>query len=214
MERTCTLKTKGFPHIILLCALITVTTACHKGDTTVKAVLPADSLLREGDLVFRRGVGLISRAVLAADEHGRFSHIGIIVRKGNNWMVVHAVPGEPEFKGDSDRVKMEPVASFFSSEKAKSGAIMRVNARSAVCCAAARRAEALYRKRVLFDYAYDLQDSARMYCTELIEYVYRLEKVDISGGKLTSIHIPGFNGKFLLPGDVLQSKKLTMIYQY
>jgi hypothetical protein len=24
--------------------------ACHKGDTTVKAVLPGDSLLREGEL--------------------------------------------------------------------------------------------------------------------------------------------------------------------
>jgi Orthopoxvirus protein of unknown function (DUF830). len=79
----------------------------------VKAVLPADSLLREGDVVFRRGAGLISRAVLAADEDGQFSHIGIVVRNGNNWMVVHAVPGEPEFKGDSDRVKMEPIASFF-----------------------------------------------------------------------------------------------------
>ena len=180
----------------------------------MKAVLPADSLLREGDVVFRRGSGLISRAVLAADEDGQFSHIGIVVRKGNDWMVVHAVPGEPEFKGDSDRVKMEPITSFFCSEKAKSGAVMRVKADSTVCCSAARRAKALYHKRVLFDHAYDLQDSTRMYCTELIEYVYRLEKVDISGGKLTAIHIPGFNGNFLLPGDVLQSKKLTMIYQY
>ena len=85
----------------------------------MKAVLPADSLLREGDVVFRRGTGLISRAVLAADEDGQFSHIGIVVRNGNHWMVVHAVPGEPEFKGDSDRVKMEPIASFFCSEKLK-----------------------------------------------------------------------------------------------
>ena len=91
---------------------------------------------------------------------------------------------------------------------------MRVKTDRTVCFAAARRAKALCHKRVLFDHAYELQDSTRMYCTELIEYVYRLEKVDISGGKLTAIHIPGFNGNFLLPGDMFQSKKLTMIYQY
>ena len=36
--------------------------------------------LREGDLLFRRGMGVLGRAVTATDHDGRFSHVGIAVK--------------------------------------------------------------------------------------------------------------------------------------
>ncbi len=91
-------------------------------------VLPADfpyELLREGDLVFRRGTGLVSKVVIAADKGGSYSHIGIIVKEDSMWKVVHAVPGEPDYKGDPDRIKMEDLSQFFQKERAKAGVVVR-----------------------------------------------------------------------------------------
>ena len=39
--------------------------------------------LREGDLLFRRGIGVLGRAVVATDDEGRFSHVGIAVKVDN-----------------------------------------------------------------------------------------------------------------------------------
>lgn len=43
--------------------------------------------LREGDLLFRRGIGVLGRAVTAADEEGLFSHVGIAVKVEGKWML-------------------------------------------------------------------------------------------------------------------------------
>ena len=73
---------------------------------------------REGDLLFRRGEGVASHFVLIADKGGVYSHIGILVKDSGNWKVVHAVPGEPDYENEPDRVKMEPVERFFNRERA------------------------------------------------------------------------------------------------
>ena len=64
--------------------------------------------------------------VLAADREGTYSHTGILKKKDGQWYVIHAVPGEPDFKDDPDRVKMETVEVFFEERKAINGAIMRI----------------------------------------------------------------------------------------
>jgi len=86
-----------------------------------KAPLPIElpqELFRDGDIAFRRGTGITSRAVLAADREGAYSHTGILKKKAGQWYVIHAVPGEPDFKDDPDRVKMETVEVFFEKRKA------------------------------------------------------------------------------------------------
>ena len=59
---------------------------------------PLDKL-QQGDIAFRRGEGFISEVVVYNDAHGMYSHIGIIVKHNDSLKVVHAVPGEPDFKG-------------------------------------------------------------------------------------------------------------------
>lgn len=43
--------------------------------------------LREGDLLFRRGIGVLGRAVTAADEEGLFSHVGVAIKVDDEWML-------------------------------------------------------------------------------------------------------------------------------
>lgn len=152
--------------------------------------------------------------VLAADRQGTYSHTGILKQEGGMWYVIHAVPGEPDFKGDVDRVKMEPVEQFFHAERATRGAVMRLQGDSTVAGRAARSAFRLFQEHVLFDHEYDLADTTKMYCTELIDYVYRNEGVDLPEGCITPVHIPGFNGDYLMPNDIAQSKRLCMIYYF
>ena len=91
--------------------------------------LPVDKF-HEGDIVFRRGMGLTSQIVLAADSKGTYSHIGILKQIDNNWYVIHAVPGEPDYKGDADRVKIDDLYRFFAPDRASRGAVMRVDGES------------------------------------------------------------------------------------
>ena len=139
---------------------------------------------------------------------------GILKKKAGQWYVIHAVPGEPDFKDDPDRVKMETVKVFFEKRKAVNGAIMRVSGDSVARYRAATHAEHLYESHVLFDHDYDLADTTKMYCTELIDFVYRKEGIDLPEGRISHVNIPGFRGDYLLPNDIAQSKRLCLIYYF
>ena len=85
----------------LLC--IAALSSCEKREI-FHSIMPATVKLHSGDVVFRRGMSLTSHAVLAADAQGNYSHVGIVVDSAGKKMIVHAVPGEPDFDGDVDRV--------------------------------------------------------------------------------------------------------------
>lgn len=170
--------------------------------------------LCEGDIVFRRGVGAVSRMVLATGGRGAYSHLGIVVRQGEKWKVVHAVPGEPDFKGDPDRVKMDDLAVFFSRERAESGALMQLLAFQAQARHAARKAVELYQRGILFDHSYDSGDSTKMYCTELVEWVYRDAGVDLTEGRCRSVPFLSKNGTAVFPSDIQVCSKLGILYQF
>lgn len=175
--------------------------------------LPVDKF-HEGDIVFRRGMGLTSQIVLAADSKGTYSHIGILKQIDNNWYVIHAVPGEPDYKGDADRVKIDDLYRFFAPDRASRGAVMRVDGESQAAQRAAQHALALFEAGVLFDHDYNLTDTTQMYCTELVNYVYQKEGIDLSEGRLSHINIPGLGGTYLLPNDIAQNQKLQIIYSF
>lgn len=200
--------------LLMFSILSMLTTCCvEERKEPVKVDIPKD-LLQEGDLVFRRGTGIASRIVLTADRQGVYSHTGIVKKKHGKWYVIHAVPGETDFKEDPDRIKMELIDSFFTHSKAICGAVMRMKADSSACCRAAIRAERFYKKKILFDHQYDLKDTTEMYCTELIDYVFRKEGIDLTEGRLSRLSIPGFHGSYLLPNDIAQNKNLCIIYNF
>lgn len=170
--------------------------------------------LREGDLLFRRGMGVLGRAVTATDHDGRFSHVGIAVKVDGAWHVIHAVPDEREFEGDFDRVKCEPVELFFDQMRAGNGAVYRVNVvpeQIDVAVAHARRLSAEKRK---FDHDYDLSDTTEMYCTELVEFVFAQSGESISEGRLTHVNFPSMTGDYIMPSDLTKNSKLNQIYSF
>ena len=170
--------------------------------------------LREGDLLFRRGIGVLGRAVVATDDEGRFSHVGIAVKVDNEWHVVHAVPDEPDFEGDFDRVKCEPIESFFDQMRAGNGAVYRVNVAPEQIEVAVAHARRLSAEQRPFDHDYDLGDTTALYCTELVEYVFGLGGVSMSEGRQTHVNFPSMTGDYIMPSDLTKNKQLTHIYSF
>lgn len=198
--------------IFLVLLLLLALPACKKPSVPVQERFVHVSF-QEGDLVFRRGSGIASRAVLTADTGGSYSHVGIVVKEGSAWMVVHITPGEAP-KGEKDSVKSESLSVFLKSSRAVSGAVMRFTGDPQLSKRAAMEAVTVCRRKILFDHAYDLSDTTAMYCTELIRFVYLKAGVDLTGGKTERVHIPGFNGDYLFPSQIMKSPFLREIERF
>lgn len=193
----------------LLLAVLSVAACCRQ---TARSILPEGLALREGDLVFRRGNGIMSHAVLAADSRGSYSHVGIVVDSGGVMMVVHAVPGEPDYPGDPDRVKMDTPERFFSSVNAASGVVKRLRGDTLPAVSAARNAVQAYRQGTLFDHDYDDTDTTRMYCCELVVHAYASAGVMLVGQRRHEFRLPGIGViRCVLPSDICNSGRLCTI---
>jgi hypothetical protein len=169
-----------------------------------------ETMLQEGDIIFRKGMSIASRVVLAADKEGGYSHIGIVVKDSTGWKVIHAVPGETDKENPEEIMKKESLAQFFAPNRAVAGAIYRLDTTETIGYLAAQKAKMILKRKPLFDHNYDLEDSTEMYCTELLYVAYLYAGIDISEGRRTKY--PALRSEFLLPGDILVCSKLKKVW--
>ena len=191
------------PFLVPVMALM----SCHHQVCPESSILPDTLRLEAGDVVFRRCTGLSSALVVRQDTGGIFSHTGIVVDSAGVPMIVHAVPGEPDFHGDPDRVKMSRPAEFYARGYAMYGAVCRPRNRKAGRHAA-RKALEVYRRGTLFDHDYDDTDTTRMYCTELIVNAYRAAGVDLVGNERRDVGLPLMSTRCIMPSQVYGSPHL------
>ncbi len=169
----------------------------------------------EGDLVFRRGLGVKSEAVLSADTEGLYSHSGVVVRQDSSFRIVHLTPGERESGETVDRIKMDSPEEFFSADRAQYGAVYRLSDSTNIPAQAAGQALRLLQKGILFDHDYLLGDSTQMYCTEFVWYIYLLEGKDITNGSRSELYnVPMFSGIYILPSDIYKNGEFSLIYNF
>ena len=181
-------------------------------DGTV-SLLPANCRLQVGDVVFRRGGGVTSHAVLMAEKDGVYSHVGIVVDSAGVPMIVHAVPDEPDFEGDIDRVKLDRPEVFFKRSRASQGAVLR-HGDSIVARQAAAEALKVYRRHVAFDHDYDDSDTTRMYCTELVTHAFLRAGRPLQGISHHHLRFLDIDTDCVLPSDILHCKDLQVITQF
>lgn len=193
--------------LLLLCAC--------SGKNEIRSTIQPDNIkIQTGDILLRCGYGLTSRMVLYADKGSGYSHVGIAVDSAGKLMVVHAVPGEPDFEGDEDRIKLEPIEKYYGNDRACGGQILRYKD-SLVANQAAKYALDTYLRNVLFDHNYDDTDTTEMYCCELIEYAYKKAGVSIVGKGSHNFNLPGLNiSHVILPSDFLKSANLRTITRF
>ena len=194
-------------YILLLLALL----SCQKQQSS--CILPASVILKPGDVVFRRGGGLASRVVVAADRQGNYSHTGIVVDSCGLMMIVHAVPDEHDDGSDSDRIKMDTPERFFAKDRATVGEVCRYSD-SLLALRASQIAAQMYRRGTAFDHDYDDSDTTRMYCTELLEYAFARAGHSIAGGRRHTVSLPFLHTRCILPSDIYCSPQLKSIYAF
>ena len=79
--------------------------------------------VRVGDLVFRLGRSLGSRAVISVDPTSPYSHVGILVTGDHSeWRVVHVMP---QAVTDTSPAQFEPLTDFISADQAAAYAFYR-----------------------------------------------------------------------------------------
>ena len=173
------------------------------------------SQMQEGDLAFRCGLGVFSRAVTSVEDEGRYSHVGILVNNDGQWNVVHAVPGETEFPGDFERVKEESIEVFYSPKRAYSGCLVHTGvddtvALRSICATAIQFA----RDSVLFDDKYDMYDSSKVYCTELVWRLYQSIGIDLSEGRSRYFNVLHIHNDCLLPEHLLAYRNNDIYFNF
>ena len=151
--------------------------------------------------------------MLIAEKGGSYSHTGIVVDSAGVPMIVHAVPGEPEFEDDEDRVKMEHPQAFFHPMRAQQGAIYR-HVDSIAARQAAVRALQIYQRHPLFDHDYDDTDTTKLYCTELVVHAYSQTMIPLKDVHHQHLHLVGFEADCILPSDVLGCKDLKQVTSF
>lgn len=202
---------KGLVTMAILCLAIY---SCDKNRNSPHSILRETSILKEGDIVMRRGTGITSRVVTTADRGSDFSHCGIVVFHNGRTMIVHAVPDEPDFEGDVDRVKMESARNFFSSINASKGCVLRCN-NSKAAQTSANVAKRMLNRKILFDHDYNDMDTTKMYCSELVVYAYKKAGIMIIGKERHNINMPGLHfSHVIFPSDILKSKDFKRIADF
>lgn len=191
--------------------LVAIYCGCGKGNyKAMKSILPVNVTLQDGDVIFRKGTGMARRVVTTADNDGIYSHVGIVVRKGDALMVVHAVPDEHDFDGDVDRVKLDSLGRFYSESYASRGEIMR-HSDSIAASMAARKALEVYERGTLFDNDYDDEDTSRLCCTELIKFVYASTGHPLDDVNKHTMKVLNITTNCSFPSDLQGSKYLRTI---
>ena len=174
---------------------------------------PPETLLREGDLLFRRGLSPLSRFVLDVDSSAKYSHVGILARVDGRLCVVHVSVGEDE--PAPDRVRRDSLPAFLAGDRAAAWALYRLREGAdrvgPLAAAAARRYLA---RRVAFDPAFDLRDETRLYCTELAWRAFREAGVDLARGPLDTFSLLGATRPMLSVSRLTSSPELQHVYSF
>ena len=198
-----------FVQICLYLTLAFAGCACTARPHSAEVLyLDAEPEWREGDVVFRNGLGAESRAVTIT-SHGHYSHVGLLHYDTiGGWQVVHAVPGED----DPEYLKVEPVAAFFDSYRAQSGAWARIDCSDSVAAAAVRYALDKVAQRLLFDNRYLLDDTTQLYCTELVWHSYLSQEIDVTDGQRHKVlTLISDEGECIFPDNIEKSRTTLFV---
>ena len=198
-------------HIVLMAVACAGLVQCNVTARTQVPTIPIE-LLQEGDIVFRRGYGFASEMVVYNDADGKYSHVGVVVNSEKGLMIAHSVPGGDA--EENDIMRLERIEQFYSAESSSCGEIVRMELDSLQRRRLSEMAVAKANEKIPFDHNYDLEDTTALYCTELVQLLYRNIGIDLAEGRITRLNAPGFSSDYLMPSDIYQNRNLKTIFKY
>jgi hypothetical protein len=167
------------------------------------------SQLRNGDIIFRQGISMVSRLVQGLDNSVPYTHVGLIVSSPEGFLVVHAVPAE-----DNEvvaRVKKESLEDFLRPDRARALGIYRSECDAGELARISQWAIGKADSQTPFDDSFDLSDTNSLYCTELIWRAFLCCSVDLCQGSFDYLPFARGRKQCILPGRISHSKHLNAI---
>ena len=204
-------STRNNPCKYLYIFLLLTLFSCQQRSVEHPSITPPTEKFHVGDLAFRLGRSLQSGLIASAGNGAKsYSHIGIIIEQDSTLKVAHI---EPDNTRPDERILCESLEDFFAYEDAVTGCVMRYDhLNDAQRTAIERHATRLLNSRVEFDHDYSLSDTTAMYCTELVEYIFSLESVELSQSRRHTL--PLVSEPIILPSDIAENDNLTEIWQF
>jgi len=171
------------------------------------------NLFKSGDIIFRRGQGILGQALFQVDKTSEYSHVGIIKMINNRPFVIHASTGE-NF-GQDAIVIIEDLETFLKTELTQAISIYRLkNIDDIIGSKVANIADQYAQKKIPFDSEFNLKTKDRLYCTELVWRAYLAIEIDLVDSEFSHLSIPLGQDEYLLPSGLLNSHYLYQIYQF
>jgi hypothetical protein len=184
------------------------------GETTAREEKsPGEADFKSGDIIFRRGLSLESRAIMAMDGQFGYSHAGIIRKSGSRVEVIHASYGE---EGQTQEIIInEPLERFLKPTSSNAAAVYRLTSQDkSLPLIALSEAERFLKAKIPFDRDFNLSTEDEIYCTELVWRAFKKAGVDLTGGKFDRVpYVLGNPDKdYILPSSLLNSSQLQRVW--
>jgi len=120
--------------------------------------------IKDGDIILRHGYGMVSDLIVKTmNEEFDISHCAVIVKDSNHFNVIHSVS---QSLSDFDGVQIQSLSRFLKDSKKNSIIISRFKGKSNSLIS--EKARFYLGKKIKFDNDFNIKDSTKFYCTELI----------------------------------------------
>ena len=205
------IKTAQILSIVILTVLLL---GCQDSENSTEHLTVPIESLKNGDLAFRCGTSLESRLVTSLDnKNDPYSHIGIVANIDGTWFVIHSVPGESP-QGEPDVVKIDSIHEFYSNDRARIGAIMRVTDDTTKCSKAVDYALWAAKVQKKFDSDFDWNDTTSLYCTEFVHQAYLHAGINLAQDHRTEVGAAMFKGSYVFPHDIALNDSVRKICDF
>ena len=170
----------------------------------VATVVLPDTILRNGDIIFRDGRGAISsifRRMSLTDNS--YSHAGIIHKDDGEIFVYHVIGGE----GNNAVMRKDKLITFCNRNEAFAFGVYRSDLDPGSIDSLAG---IYFSKQIKFDDKFDLMTDDKMYCTELVYKVLKEVSAENNFLSLTTLR----NIKYCSCDNIFLSPHMKKIISY
>ncbi|WP_397363263.1 YiiX/YebB-like N1pC/P60 family cysteine hydrolase [Olleya sp. R77988] len=127
--------------------------------------------LQNGDIILRRGYGMVSTMILKMmDEDYDVTHLGVVINQNDTLKIAHALSSSVS---NQDGLRLQAIDSFVHNSHDNTILVTRLKNIDSVKQQKIVRQIAYYKKKNLpFDHSFNYKDSTEHYCSELIWRIY------------------------------------------
>ncbi len=187
---------------ICLCVVLVVYDQFVREDSPVVVVSPQQkAVMKTGDMIFSSGDSFKSSIVKlftpGSKRETSFSHCGLIVRQQGQPYVVH-------MSIDSDKIVKESLDEFVTNNSVIAFDLLAMS-EMVDSSRFVGEIDRLLALKVPFDHAYDASDSQRLYCTEMIAWLYYSQSN-------VNLYLHDDRGDIIYPDELYDKVKHTLTH--